>query len=66
MIVLLNSGANTNLKNGRGETALRLASKLENRQGCILAIQLAIRSVSRQFNSKLKLEHELTFWYTHF
>eukprot|EP00088_Acartia_fossae_P032517 TRINITY_DN33287_c0_g1_i4.p1 TRINITY_DN33287_c0_g1~~TRINITY_DN33287_c0_g1_i4.p1 ORF type:complete len:267 (+),score=40.20 TRINITY_DN33287_c0_g1_i4:60-860(+) len=43
MVVLLNAGANTNLKNARGETPLELARKFSNRQGCILAIQLTVR-----------------------
>ena len=43
-VVLLNSGADISLKNGAGQSPLRLAQYLGDREGFILNIQLSVRS----------------------
>jgi len=42
-VVLLNSGADISLKNGAGQSPLRLAQHLGDREGFILNIQLSVR-----------------------
>jgi len=56
LVVLLNNGASINIKNRCGETCLQLAKKLRNRQGCVLAIQLAIRDRREKLKKGEKIQ----------
>jgi len=56
----LKSGADVNLENSCGLTAMQLARKMGNREGFIVVIQLSVRLTSRVTPASISIFYRVT------